>query len=174
MKRNSTILFLLFSLSTFAQFPAPTNFTLQGKYVVMGNCEFCLSLNDVCGPSSCSTYSWQAPTGTTTATLDHYVIYGKDGSNKITFSQAVTSTSYWSQTGPVGSFYVTAVYTNPTGESLPSNIAEGWSSTPTENKLILSAKQNVTLNYNEQTLTINTDRTLIKMNLINSNGRVIK
>lgn len=175
MKKNSTILFLLISLSTFAQFPAPTNFTLDGKYVLMGNCEFCLSSTTICGPSSCSTYSWQAPSGTTTATLDHYVIYGKDYSNNITFNKTVTgATSYWSNTGIVGNFYVTAVYTNPAGESLPSNIVVGWPGYPTENRLVQSAKENIILNYSEQILTINTEKTIIKINLISSNGRVLK
>lgn len=141
----------------------------------MDNCDFCLSSKTLCGPNYCSTYSWQAPSETTTATLDHYVIYGKDNLNNITFSQTVTgATSFWSNSGIVGSFYVTAVYTNPSGESLPSNVEIGWPGYPTENKVVLSEKENIIYDNSEQTLTIKTKKTIVKMNLINSNGRMIK
>jgi len=173
MKINSTILLLLISLSAFAQFPAPTNFSLQGQYIELGQSSFCLGSHPVTGPSNCSSYSWEAPTETTTATLDHYNVYSKyESVVKLSFSE--TSTSHWSQAAPLGDFWVTAVYTNPTGESLPSNVAIGWTALPTENKLIKSTTENIIFNYSEQTLKIRTDKTMLKLNLINSNGRVVK
>jgi len=173
MKRNSTILFLLISLSAFAQFPAPTNFSLQGYYVELDKCEFCLGPHYLCGPTFCSAFTWQAPTATTTATLDHYNIYGKDN-NQIRFSETETGVSHWSEAAPMGEFWVTAVYSNPTGESLPSNVIIGWSALPTSNNLVQSITKNIIYSNIEQTVTVNSNKTVIKINLINANGRIIK
>ena len=173
MKRNSTIIFLLISLSAFAQFPAPKNFSLEGQYVLLGNCDFCLGSHTLCGPAYCSAFSWQAPIETTTATLDHYNIYCKYD-NQIRLSSTETGISHWSQGAPVGDFWVTAVYTNPAGESLPSNVVVGWSELPTSNSQIQSIMEKVVYNNIEQTLKINTNKKTTKMNLINSNGRILK
>jgi hypothetical protein len=174
MKRNSTILFLFISLSTLAQFPAPTNFSLQGHYVELDKCEPCLVYyHDLCGPTYCSAFSWQAPTETTTATFDHYKIYGKYN-NQIVFSETEITISHWAQTAPLGDFWVTAVYTNPAGESLPSNIVTGWEALPTSNNKVQSIKENIIFSSIEQTLMVNSNKTILKMNLINSNGRIIK
>lgn len=173
MKKNFAILFLLISLSTLAQFPTPTGFTLQGQYVLIGHCEFCLGPHSVCGPTYCTEFSWQAPTEITTATLDHYNIY-RNYNNQITLSFSVTSTTHWVEIAPQGDFWVTAVYTNPQGESLPSNIYKGWINLPVSTKQVQSTNENIIFNYTEQTLTINSDKICVKMNLINSNGNIIK
>ena len=173
MKRNSTIFLLFMSLSIFAQFPAPTNFSLQGKYILLGECDDCLIMHLLCGPTYCTLFSWQPPTETTTATFDHYNIYGKYD-NQIVFTATETTTSHWVQIPPQGDFWVTAVYTNPDGESLPSNISIGWGALPTSNSQVLSKNENMTLSIREQTLMINTNKTIIKTNLIDSNGRIIK
>ena len=96
MKRDFTIFFLLISLSALAQFPSPTNFSLQGQYIELDQCMPCLStfpFHDLCGPTYCSSFSWQAPTETTTATFDHYNIYGKY-ENQIVFSATKTTISH--------------------------------------------------------------------------------
>jgi hypothetical protein len=174
MKRNSTILFLLISLNALAQFPAPTNFSLQGHYVELDRCEHCIVYyHDLCGPTYCSSFSWQAPTETTTATFDHYNIYGKY-ENQIVFSATETTISHWAQIPPLGDFWVTAVYTNPSGESLPSNVVTGWEVLPTSNSKVQSIIENIIFSSIEQTLMVNSNKTIMKMNLINSNGRLIK
>lgn len=176
MKRNSTILFSLISLNAFAQFPSPTNFSLQGQYIELDRCELCLSsspLHDLCGPTYCTAFSWQAPTETTAATLDHYNIYGKYD-NQIVFSATEVTLYHWVQIPPQGDFWVTAVYSNPIGESLPSNVVTGWTELPTSNSKIQSIKEDIVFSKSEQTLTINSTKTIVKMNLIDSNGRIIK
>ena len=174
MKISSIILFLLISLSALAQFPAPTNFSLQGHYVELDRCEPCIVYyHDLCGPTYCSLFSWESPVGATTATLDHYNIYGKND-NQITYSATETLNSHWEQIPPMGEFWVTAVYTNPSGESLPSNVVKGWDALPTSDSKIQTEKENIIFNSFEQTLIINSNKTIIKINLINSNGQIVK
>ena len=172
MKTKLTFFLLIFVQFTFAQFPAPTNFSLQGKYILLGECDDCLIMHLLCGPTYCSLFSWQQPTETTTATFEHYNVYGKYD-NKITFLESETKLSHWAQIPPQGDFWVTAVYSNPAGESLPSNVAVGWDDLPTSNKMIETVKDNILFSKNTQNLTISSNKILVKMNLINSNGKII-
>jgi len=173
MRKSFAILFLFVSLSIVAQFPAPINFYLEGKYILLDECDDCLIMHLLCGPAYCSLFSWQPPTETTTATFDHYNVYGKYN-NEINFSATETTNSHWAQIPPMGEFWVTAVYTNPAGESLPSNRVTGWSALPTSNSQVQQEKENIIFNISEQTLVINTNKTIIKINLIDTNGRITK
>ena len=173
MKTKAIILCLFISLNALAQFPAPTGFTLQGQYVLLGYCEFCLGPHSVCGPTYCSEFSWQAPTETTTTTLDHYNIY-RNFYNEITLLFSVTSNTHWAEIAPQGDFWVTAVYTNPAGESLPSNIYKGWVYLPVSTNQVKTSNDNINYNQYDETLTLNSCNTVFKLNLINSNGSIIK
>lgn len=101
----------------FAQFPAPDSFQLFVHYITIDQSDWCDG-QIVQGPAYCNLFSWQTPdTANTPATLTGYKIYKDD----ILFLSSVqtqvdTAGAFW------GSFYVTAVYENPGGESDSSNV----------------------------------------------------
>lgn len=173
MKKTSTLILLLVSLNVFAQFPAPINFQYQQGYVHLNDCDFCLG-RPLCGPISCSAFSWEAPNTSIVATLDHYNIYNQNESNITRVLASVKDLNYFYPSGMLGKLWVTAVYTNPNGESLPSNILTGmgFATSIIQNSL----PEKIVLRYdkNLQLLYINTSVKLTKVNMINTQGRIIK
>ena len=101
----------------FAQFPAPDSFQIDIDYILLGEWGHCDG-QSIQGPAYCNYFHWQAPDTTNTpATLRGYRIY-KDGE----FFLATANTEADSAGAYMHvSFYVTAVYENPAGESAPSN-----------------------------------------------------
>lgn len=70
------------------------------------------------GPAYCSHFNWSPPdTSQTDAKLEYYWIYLDD----VQF-ESVSDTFYTTTGGYIGKFYVTAVYSEPAGESDSSNV----------------------------------------------------
>ena len=117
MMKSIVFCLLLFPLFTVAQFPAPKLFHITVNYIIDGQSDWCDG-HIVQGPSYCNLFSWQAPDTTNTpATLTGYRIY-KDDKRFLSTTQSLADTTG----GFVGSFYVTATYENPAGESDSSNV----------------------------------------------------
>jgi len=115
MKIVSLFTFLMAGSCLFAQLPAPTNLSVDVCYRDMGS-------GPTCGPDVPElgyllTYTWDAPnTEGVTATLTGYNIYHEGN-----FITTVESSPFISTSAFDGSVYVTAVYSNPSGESGASN-----------------------------------------------------
>lgn len=118
MKKAVLLYLILFPVVAFAQFPAPDSFKIDINYILMGNWDLCDG-KVLEGPAYCNYFHWQAPdTANTPATLAGYRIYKDDEFFLSTANTSVDSAGMYLH----ASFYVTAVYENPAGESGPSNV----------------------------------------------------
>ena len=129
---------LLFVLCLFtgiicqAQFPAPHSFKMSGYYILLDESGWCCG-NYVVGPTYCTDFQWEAPDlSETEAQLTGYNIYYYEGQYyedmEIPFSEAkiiahTTNTHLQMKLGIIGIVWITAVYSDPEGESESSNIA---------------------------------------------------
>lgn len=124
IKALSINLLLLISLNAFAQFPVPTNFQFNYTYIMIEQSGFCEG-QVVAGPTYCTYFSWIKPdTIGNTTQLEFYRIYykmylGQD--TTLIIIAEVNETFHEMQIGIMGEIWVTAVYSNPEGESEPSN-----------------------------------------------------
>ena len=178
MKTISLTFFLFLTIHAFGQFPAPTNFSVQGKYVHMNDCDFCLGPHTICGPDYCSTYSWSMPdTSSITAKLDHFNIYNQLYSNSIELlgTTQANQNGLWLNTYPQGNLWVTAVYVNPSGESQPSNVYFFNYGLPIEVPIVKQADK-IKIQYDNalQVLRLQSAISPTKLNLINTDGKIIK
>lgn len=127
MRNRILILMLLPSLTAFAQFPSPANFSFSYSYIMIDQGWYCEG-NWVTGPAYCSDFSWDTPdTSSTEASLEHYNLYYyqyyPNGMSDTTIILTSTSDTFVElQVGILGEIWVTAVYSNPDGESEPSNV----------------------------------------------------
>ncbi|MDO8969852.1 MAG: hypothetical protein Q7U74_04130, partial [Saprospiraceae bacterium] len=109
--------FFLFSVQASAQFPVPESFAITVKYILEDQWEWC-DEHIIQGPTYCNLFSWEAlDTANTPATLTGYRIY-KDSVFFLSTGQTMADTAGVF----MASFYVTATYADPPGESEPSNI----------------------------------------------------
>jgi len=125
-------------------------------YVPIGEGGVCGS-EPIFGPSYCTEFRWEAPDLTgTNAQLIGYNVYSYQSENncegmEIPLSEgrliAYTTGTYLLMEFGSGSVWVTAVYSNPDGESEPSNIACNYD-------LVVSIKEvktrDILLTYNKQ------------------------
>jgi hypothetical protein len=76
------------------------------------------------GPTYCSHWAWDAPSANSTnATLENYKLYYFDFFTRDTSVLATPVETYFDmEIGIIGEMWVTAVYSNPDGESEPSEI----------------------------------------------------
>jgi hypothetical protein len=75
------------------------------------------------GPTYCSHFSWSAPdTSTSNANLEYYNLYYNPYSQDTLILVSTTESYFDMEIGIMGEIWVTAVYTNPDGESEPSEI----------------------------------------------------
>lgn len=119
----SLLILHIFCSTIYAQINAPVNFQYAYTYIMIGDAALCNG-QMVNGPAYCSTFTWSPPdTTTTTATLDHYNLYHNDYSTTQLIT-SVTDTFYIIAEGYIGYLWVTAVYTNPNGESDSSNVVQ--------------------------------------------------
>jgi len=117
MKFLYLILFSIIYTNLYSQFPAPISFQFSYDYIMLDEWGFCAG-ESINGPEYCSYFSWTPPdTSSTDATLNYYLIY--HDYNPVV---SVTDTFYTTTGGFIGELWVTAVYTNPDGESEFSNI----------------------------------------------------
>lgn len=124
MKIRITILLSMLSICALAQFPAPSHFEFNYEYIMIDDAGYCNG-QWILGPAYCSHFSWSEPdTSATSSTLDHYNLYFNEYGPDTTLHlfAAVSDTFYNVEAGFIGEMWVTAAYTNPGGESEPSNI----------------------------------------------------
>ena len=153
------ILFLCVFVSAIckAQFPAPQSFIMGGGYIPMDESGPC-GEEIVYGPGYCTYFSWEAPDlSETEAQLTGYNVYFCEieyysEGMEIPFSEAkiiaqTTNTYIQKGIGIIGVVWVTAVYSDPNGESEPSNI-EYNTALPTAINEVKS--QDVSFYYNKQ------------------------
>jgi hypothetical protein len=112
------------------QFPSPQNFQWIYKYISWDDWGFCAG-EPVSGPSHCTTFGWKEPNlSETESQLIGYRIYNYPSLEEVTEipfneGQIIAQTaSIGLQTGEVfvGYTWVTALYSEPDGESAPSNV----------------------------------------------------
>ena len=115
--KNWILVYLAFlPMQAFAQFPAPDSFQITVNYIYLGESDWCDG-HLVQGPGYCNLFSWVAPDeGSMAATLAGYRIYKNN-----TLFLSTSNTLADSSGAYLASFYVTAIYENPAGESSPSN-----------------------------------------------------
>jgi len=135
MKKIKLLVVLCFFIHNIsqAQFPAPHSFKMSYRYFQLdGPGDICCG-KWVFGPTYCTDFWWEAPDlSETDAQLTGYNIYCYPTwiyypGMEIPFSEAeiVTHTTYpymQMEIGIIGVVWVTAVYSDPDGESDPSNI----------------------------------------------------
>ena len=133
------LFFKLIAISMFltqtanAQFPAPLHFNMGLSYILIGYYGFCNG-HTVFGPAYCTAFQWEAPyTSEMEATLIGYNIYYYETEYyyygmEIPFEEGTLiarttkdNTHIEMEIGIMGVAWVTAVYSDPEGESIPSN-----------------------------------------------------
>jgi len=129
MKKKIYLLVLsMFALTAFGQFPAPTNFNYSLYYFMIGDGGYCAG-NYLIGPAYCSHFSWDAPdTSSISSTLIHYKVHYRSDTSMwnpyfIDTAFITTNTEFSIELAVIGWVWVTAVYSNPDGESDSSNIS---------------------------------------------------
>lgn len=175
MKSTLGILFVLFSLTSFAQFPAPSNLNFNYEYITSNESGYCAE-GWVNGPTYCSHFSWTAAdTITTTANFEHYNLYyyrywgSQDSSILATSIETVIDM----EIGIMGELWVTAVYSDPIGESEPSNIEinDDLPISIDENSL---NKVSVFYNHNQQNIILKNTDAIAELNIFDSQGKQVK
>ncbi len=118
--KKSILLYLVFLPGfVFAQFPAPDSFQISVRYITMDESGWC-DAQWVQGPAYCNWFFWKTPdTANFPGSLTGYRIYN-DGQIFL----SATSNEVWLVAALMGSFYVTAIYESPAGESDFSNVVE--------------------------------------------------
>jgi hypothetical protein len=107
-------------------FPKPGYFGFGYTYIMLGQSDFCEPGKTVYGPAYCSYFEWTTPdTSSLSAQLDHYNLYYHDShGDTTTLLASLKDTSCYIVIGIMGNVWVTAVYTNPTGESMISRMIQ--------------------------------------------------
>ena len=118
MKKHLFPFVMMLPSLVMAQFPVPDSFQIIVHYITIDQTDWCGD-HYVYGPNYCNLFSWQTPdTAGSPATLTGYRIYKDDEF----FKSAADNFADTVGAFPGSSFYVTAVYENPAGESAPSNV----------------------------------------------------
>ncbi len=174
MKKYFIILLMMLSVTTFAQFPAPTDFVYSYNYIRIDEGGYCEG-HWVLGPTYCSYFTWNAPDTTTTdAILDHYNIYFYNYETLDTIIMASLPELYYEEEfGAIGVMWITAVYTNPGGESGPSNIAVNESLPISVSEYKLTTENAIQYDQTTQEITIINEEKIGKINLYDSQGKTM-
>jgi len=171
------LFFLLFiSVSVFGQFPEPTNFQFSYQYISIGNVVTCGG-ETLVGPGYCSYFSWEEPDlSLTNATLDHYVIYYVSDYDPTTFNiiATTTNTSYEMEIGIMGVVWVTAVYTEPDGESQASNTVENHDLPISIEQTMKSNKNFAYYDKNNELLRIQVPDKIFQIKIFTSSGALVQ
>jgi hypothetical protein len=175
MKTRITVLLTILSLTTFAQFPEPTNLEFSFDYIMIDQSGYCAG-QWVYGPTYCSHFNWTVPdTTSTTATLEYYNIYYYSyGTQDTTILASLTETFFDIELGIMGEVWVTAMYSNPEGESEPSNIIINEDlpiSVPENNQ---NVKNLIRYDANSDFLLITNESNILKINIYNNQGKLVK
>jgi len=115
------------------QFPSPQNFQMSLNYIMLGDWGFCAG-ESVNGPFHCTTFQWNEPDlSETESQLVGYRIYNYPTTEELTeipfdegqIIEQTVGTGLEIGSGFMGYTWVTAVYSEPDGESAPSNVEFG-------------------------------------------------
>jgi len=181
MKTQSILLGLLLSLSVYAQFPEPKNFGFAYDYIMIGQISYCGDWKngfppEITGPAYCSYFEWSCPdTSTTTAHLEGYKVYYYDNhSDSITVLSTLTDTSFYKKVGIIGEVWVTAIYSNPAGESSKSNIIKNGNLPMSLNKIKLISDESVFYNKKTQTITLKNGYNSQLVGILDANGQILR
>ncbi len=123
MKNLLGILFVVLASNAFAQFPPPANFQFSYEYIMCNESGECAG-QWLYGPTYCSHWTWDSPSANSTvANLENYKLYYFDFLSRDTIVLATPVETYFDmEIGIMGEMWVTAIYSNPVGESEPSEI----------------------------------------------------
>lgn len=175
MKKNLTVILIVLSFTTSAQFPEPVNFEFSYNYIMMFEWGFCDG-QVVGGPTYCSHFNWTTPdTSLTSSNLDYYnIYYYQYDTNDTSIIASIPDTLFEVELGVIGEVWVTAIYSNPEGESVQSNtiINADLPITVKENKF---DKRNTILYDNEyQRISLNNSIQINKLKIIDLQGKLCK
>lgn len=174
MKTFLGILLSISSISCFGQFPEPTNFEFNYEYIMIDDAGYCAG-QYVYGPTYCSHFTWNAPdTLTTNAKLEYYNLYFYNYYSQDTTILATTTDLYLDmEIGIIGEVWVTAVYSNPDGESDSSNVVIN-ESLPISVQTQELKELNMIYDNQSQQITILNAKDISTLNIYNSQGKLIK
>lgn len=174
MKTFLGILLSISSISCFGQFPEPTNFEFIYEYIMIDDAGYCAG-QYVYGPTYCSHFTWNAPdTSSTNAELEYYNLYFYNYYSQDTTILATTTDLYLDmEIGIIGEVWVTAVYSNPDGESDSSNVIIN-ESLPISVQTQELKELNILYDSQSQQITILNANDISTINIYNSQGKLIK
>ena len=175
MKRYLLVSLVMLSATVFAQFPPPQNFVYSYSYISLDDYGMCAG-EMLEGPAYCSYFSWDEPDTTgTSASLDYYNIYITDLDYEDEIIIATTEISHEVEMGIIGHIWVTAVYSNPNGESEPSNIETNTDLPISLDEIKVPESDLVYYNRETQLIEKRNNKLVIKeIKIYNSNAKVLK
>lgn len=162
-------------------FPAPQNFQMSLNYIMLDDWGFCGG-ESVVGPYYCTDFQWNEPNlSETESQLVGYRIYNyytMEELTEIPFSEGeiITQTATTDFTiggGFVGYTWVTAVYSEPDGESEPSNVEinlEGLPLTISNNEI---KTHSIIYNSQSKTIAIKGLEDIASINVFGIDGKFI-
>lgn len=174
MKTFTGILFAICPILSFGQFPEPVNFTFSYQYYMIDQSGECAG-QWVYGPTYCSHFSWNAPdTNATNSTLAHYNLYYYSwGSQDTVVLTSTTDLQFDMEIGIIGEIWVTAVYSDPDGESEPSNIIINDDLPISVNEYDLQNEPDIFYDNQNQEIIIKNRNKVSRINIYNCNGELM-
>ncbi len=175
MKTILGFLLLMNSMLVLAQFPVPTNFDFSYDYIMIEESGYCAG-SSILGPTYCSHFSWDTPdTNSTSTNLEYYNLYYHNyDENDTTILASVSETSIYMEIGIIGEVWVTAVYSNPYGESEPSNNLLNEALPDLVNDKIVSKDLKIFYNSEQQDIYLNSSTIISQIKVYNIQGELVK
>lgn len=173
MKTLIVIFLVISSLSVFAQLPEPKDFDFSYDYIMIDEAGYCAG-QWVYGPTYCSHFTWSSPdTNTTNSTLEYYNLYYYSYDTYDTIILTTTTNLYVDiQIGIIGEIWVTGVYSDPDGESGPSNTVINEDLPISVNEILQDDLRILYDNINKELL-IDKVESVSKLNIYNCQGEMI-
>ena len=165
---------LIIFLNAAAQFPAPDSLRYRGDYIEWDDWGYCAG-SAIYGPNYCTHLVWGPPDTTlTSASLTSYHIYYAPLIQMDTILLAVvTDTLYEEVFGLMGSLWVSACYSNPEGESGPSNAVYNEDLPIGTNEWELAGKV-IQFDPESQVVLIRSSQHSCHIRIIDCNGKTVK
>lgn len=175
MKTLLGILFVIIASTAFAQFPPPTNFQFSYEYIMIDESGECAG-QWLYGPTYCSHFAWDVPNASlTTATLENYKLYYFDFYTRDTIVLATPVEPFFDmEIGIIGEMWVTAVYSNPDGESAPSEILVNYDLPISIDESPSAEKRVVYYNQNLQAVIIEDADGVSEINIYSVQGQLVQ